>query len=631
MNKKLFVLLPAAMMILTACGGGNTSSSSSASSSSSSSSASSSTSTVPVDTDYGTAEAPLSVAQFLANVDRLVEKTDETFSAKPFFVTGYANNNAVMGKSYLGAIYLKDALTDENSVKVTKSVLGESGVADVGTGDKLVISGYAEYYKSGYSIYGDSGDEAHPNPQILSSVRGTSAVSTSADAHCSITSVVPTSAANGSSIDLTVSVDTGYKIDSVVCNGEAVAVGTGGAYSCYVLGETTITVKSILDVEPIDVPYGSYTVTLNNNNSGLSASSGDNTASVAIAADTETVIYKKLSVAYTASYNQDSYSEVTINKGGSMVISTPSGVIKSIKADWYKSQSCDVRAGSASGDKITGTSSTMTGSQGVVKEYAIDNAVAHLSVASSSSYTQSFYNIEVAIEVTKPVSILAVKTAPTKVNYVEGETFDPTGMVIEATYQDSTVEDVTSKVTYPTRPLTTADVNIPVTYGGVSVNVAVTVSPAAINTYNLVTAEQTNWAGTYLVGFVAQEGKVLTWTGVDASNSVKEFTVTSGVVSASSAAVVELVVEAVTGGYTIKVKGGENNGKYIYGANNSNKVLFTDTVATAGVTTISYATNHVLLTSNTATFRYNSTSSQFRYYKASSSISNYPQLYKLAA
>ena len=39
---------------------------------------------------------------------------------------------------------------------------------------------------------------------------------------------------------------------------------------------------------------------------------------------------------------------------------------------------------------------------------------------------------------------ISVKTAPTKVIYTEGENFDKTGMVIEATYSDSTKKDVTT-------------------------------------------------------------------------------------------------------------------------------------------------------------------------------------------
>ena len=59
---------------------------------------------------------------------------------------------------------------------------------------------------------------------------------------------------------------------------------------------------------------------------------------------------------------------------------------------------------------------------------------------------------------------IAVKTAPTKVIYTEGESFDKTGMVIEATYSDSTKKDVTTYTYTPTGALTTSDSTITISY-----------------------------------------------------------------------------------------------------------------------------------------------------------------------
>ncbi len=65
---------------------------------------------------------------------------------------------------------------------------------------------------------------------------------------------------------------------------------------------------------------------------------------------------------------------------------------------------------------------------------------------------------------------ISVKTAPTKVTYTEGESFDKTGMVIEATYSDSTKKDVTTYTYTPTGALTTANTTITISYteGGVT-------------------------------------------------------------------------------------------------------------------------------------------------------------------
>ena len=69
-----------------------------------------------------------------------------------------------------------------------------------------------------------------------------------------------------------------------------------------------------------------------------------------------------------------------------------------------------------------------------------------------------------AAPATKTLSSISVKTAPTKVTYNEGESFDKTGMVIEATYSDSTKKDVTGYTYTPTGALTTADTTITISY-----------------------------------------------------------------------------------------------------------------------------------------------------------------------
>ena len=65
---------------------------------------------------------------------------------------------------------------------------------------------------------------------------------------------------------------------------------------------------------------------------------------------------------------------------------------------------------------------------------------------------------------------ISVKTAPDKVDYTEGESFDKTGMVIEATYSDSSKKDVTTYTYTPTGALTTSDTTITISYteGGVT-------------------------------------------------------------------------------------------------------------------------------------------------------------------
>lgn len=82
----------------------------------------------------------------------------------------------------------------------------------------------------------------------------------------------------------------------------------------------------------------------------------------------------------------------------------------------------------------------------------------------------------------KKVSSIAVTTAPTKTSYTEGETFDATGMVITATYEDETTKAVTGYTVSPSGALATTDTTVTISYseGGATKTVtqAITVTAA---------------------------------------------------------------------------------------------------------------------------------------------------------
>ena len=84
----------------------------------------------------------------------------------------------------------------------------------------------------------------------------------------------------------------------------------------------------------------------------------------------------------------------------------------------------------------------------------------------------------------KSLVSIAVKTAPTKVSYEAGEYFDPTGLVITATYDDSSTKDITyagnagdfSFSPSLSTALTTANTSVTITYKGQTVNQVITVT-----------------------------------------------------------------------------------------------------------------------------------------------------------
>ena len=89
---------------------------------------------------------------------------------------------------------------------------------------------------------------------------------------------------------------------------------------------------------------------------------------------------------------------------------------------------------------------------------------------------------------TKTLSSIAVSTAPTKTNYVVGQTFDPTGLVIRRNYSDSTHDTYTyanhtSEFTFnPTTStaLATSHTSVTISYGGKSCTQAITVSAPVV-------------------------------------------------------------------------------------------------------------------------------------------------------
>ena len=99
-----------------------------------------------------------------------------------------------------------------------------------------------------------------------------------------------------------------------------------------------------------------------------------------------------------------------------------------------------------------------------------------------------------------PVTLdsIAVKTAPTKVTYNEGDSFDKTGMVIEATYNDGSKKDVTTYTYTPTGALTTSDTTITISYTegsvtktctqAITVNAVTPPTPATLDSIAVKTA-----------------------------------------------------------------------------------------------------------------------------------------------
>jgi phi13 family phage major tail protein len=85
--------------------------------------------------------------------------------------------------------------------------------------------------------------------------------------------------------------------------------------------------------------------------------------------------------------------------------------------------------------------------------------------------TNWFTSVVSPIITAKTLSSIAITHVPTKITYTAGQTFDPAGMVVTATYSDTTTEIVTGSCTYnPAGALATSDTSVIIgfAYGGVT-------------------------------------------------------------------------------------------------------------------------------------------------------------------
>ena len=151
-------------------------------------------------------------------------------------------------------------------------------------------------------------------------------------------------------------------------------------------------------------------------------------------------------------------------------------------------------------------------------------------------------------------------------------------------------------------------------------------------TFEKVTAEPADWSGEYLLVYENSATEAYVWTGVDAVSNYKTAIITAGAIEVADA--VTIKIAAMEGGYSVLVNGGTNDGKYIYGKSNENKLNFGENPI---LNTLAYATDHVVMTSGEI-MAFNKTSGQtrFRYFKSKTISGNtnmyiYPQLYKKVA
>lgn len=214
-----------------------------------------------------------------------------------------------------------------------------------------------------------------------------------------------------------------------------------------------------------------------------------------------------------------------------------------------------------------------------------------------------------------------------KTEFVTNDSFIHSGMVVTANYSDESTQDVTSLATWSNPDMsTTGQKTITVTYLTMSTTYTINVSNQQSG-YVKVTSEPTSWEGTYLLVY---EPFSYAWTGVDASGCHTDVTISDGVISSKPSSAVTLTIKSMTGGYSIKVNGGTNNGKYIDKNGSGNGITFSNTAAANTISYNSETSSIDIKTSDNHLMRFNTATSsgndRFRYYTSGQSP---VQLFKL--
>lgn len=135
-------------------------------------------------------------------------------------------------------------------------------------------------------------------------------------------------------------------------------------------------------------------------------------------------------------------------------------------------------------------------------------------------------------------------------------------------------------------------------------------------TYTKVTAAPTDWSGEYLIVY---EAGSYAFNGVDKGKT--QVKIANGKIVATDA--VEFEIASMESGYSIKIVGGTNDGKYLGHTSKSNDVA----IGTSEMSnTLSMSGENVNITSGDYTLKFNTSAGYFRYYKSGQQAI---QLYKL--
>lgn len=184
---------------------------------------------------YGTSDAPLDVKGAL-QVGKDECKTDKAYSSKEVYVTGKVMTPGTYSeqhKNYTGMVL--QSLEDPNVTLTVYRVLAGEGVDAPEANDIVKVHGYMQKYNSNLQMsYKDKS-----TPTIYANENGSSNVTSSGE-HVTFNGLPTEAVANGTSVSFTVTVESGYVLDSVSVNKTKLDPDSEGKYTFTVSGDMAV-------------------------------------------------------------------------------------------------------------------------------------------------------------------------------------------------------------------------------------------------------------------------------------------------------------------------------------------------------------------------------------------------------
>ncbi len=202
----------------------------------------------PDTTNYGTAEAPISVAEALAIAEEQCPSKDN-FSKQRVFVTGIVVTQPDNSGSDIKEFTLRD-IDDPNKTILVYRMNKKSGVDDPDQNDTVILSGFI---KNQYGTTLEFASNSSEYVELLNNTRGKSTVTLGDHGDSTVTGIPETAQNNGSEITLNVTANAGKQVAFVKVNGAILAAQADGSYKFTLHGNTEIIVETANEGEVLPV------------------------------------------------------------------------------------------------------------------------------------------------------------------------------------------------------------------------------------------------------------------------------------------------------------------------------------------------------------------------------------------